>query len=79
MCPQVDIELSFTSVKDVQNLVESLLTHSWPFDKNTIRTPFPRITYEDAMTTYGTDKPDLRYELKVSNILCVFKLLLLSF
>ena len=66
LCPQVDIELSFTTIKGVQDLVESLLTYSWPFDKSTIRTPFPRITYEDALKTYGTDKPDLRYELKVS-------------
>lgn len=65
---QVDIELSFTTDKGVQDLVESLLTYSWPFDKSSIQTPFPRITYEDAMRTYGTDKPDLRYELKIQDL-----------
>lgn len=65
---QVDIELSFTTEDHVQSLVESLLSYSWPSKKPKIKIPFPKITYNEAMKTYGTDKPDLRYELKIQDL-----------
>ncbi|GFR26521.1 aspartate--tRNA ligase, mitochondrial [Trichonephila clavata] len=61
---QVDIELSFTTVKDIQNLIEKLIKYSWPPEKGDIKIPFTCLKYDDAIHYYGTDKPDLRYEMK---------------
>ncbi|GIY88960.1 aspartate--tRNA ligase, mitochondrial [Caerostris extrusa] len=65
---QVDIELSFTTAKDIQNLIEQLIKYSWPTEKGEIKTPFQCLKYEDAMRYYGTDKPDLRYEMKLQDV-----------
>ncbi|GFX58684.1 aspartate--tRNA ligase, mitochondrial, partial [Trichonephila clavipes] len=65
---QVDIELSFTTVKDIQNLIEKLIKYSWPPGKGDIKIPFTCLKYEDAMHYYGTDKPDLRYEMKLQDL-----------
>ena len=63
---QIDVELSFVRRKDILNLIEQLLLSSWPPIAGKIRVPFPRITYSDAMRSYGTDKPDLRFDMRVS-------------
>ena len=60
---QVDLELGFTSQQEVQALVEGLLRRCWPEE---LMTPFPRITFSQAMTQYGTDKPDVRFKWRVS-------------
>lgn len=62
---QVDIEASFTTAKDIQRLVECLLKYSWPEGKPMISIPFSRMTFKDAMHQYGSDKPDLRYDMKL--------------
>ncbi|XP_054724608.1 aspartate--tRNA ligase, mitochondrial-like [Uloborus diversus] len=64
---QLDIEISFTTAKDIYSLIELLLKHSWPKNRS-IKTPFPSMTYADAIRLYGTDKPDIRYELKIQNL-----------
>jgi aspartyl-tRNA synthetase len=60
---QLDMELSFTSQDEVLNLVEGLMTamvkELYP-DKTITASPWPRLTYDDAMAQYGNDKPDLR-------------------
>lgn len=60
---QLDIEMSFVEQEDILELVERLYTEIvrrvFP-DKKIIQTPFPRISYQEAMQEYGTDKPDLR-------------------
>ncbi|CAL1286878.1 unnamed protein product [Larinioides sclopetarius] len=65
---QVDIELSYTCAKGVQNLIEQLIQYCWPVEKGEIQTPFKCLTYEEAMHSYGTDKPDLRYEMKLQDV-----------
>lgn len=65
---QLDIELSFTDRDKILELVENVLAHCWPDFCNVITTPFPRLTYADAMEQYGTDKPDLRFDMKLTNI-----------
>ncbi len=67
---QLDLEMSFVTQEDVFNVAEPLmieLTHAFS-DKKVMWDPFPRIKWHDSMNTYGTDKPDLRYELKLQDI-----------
>ena len=65
---QVDIEMSFIDQAGIQALIEGLVQYAWPDDKGTMRTPFPSMTYEEAMRDYGVDKPDTRFEMKVDAI-----------
>ncbi len=71
---QVDIEASFIEPEDIQGLVERILTHTYKkvLDID-IKTPFRRITYKDAMETYGSDKPDARYELFIEDFKPLFE------
>lgn len=62
---QLDIELSFTNREGIMQLVEEVLRYSWPKEYSKIQTPFRRITYEEALEKYGTDKPDIRFGLTV--------------
>jgi len=60
---QLDIELSFIDEEDIYSLMEKLMTFVWKKVLNQdIETPFPRITYKDAMEKYGNDRPDTREE-----------------
>lgn len=77
---QLDIEMSFITQEDIFNLIEELFKETL---KNTldldVNIPFPRITYEEAMNTYGSDKPDLRYDLKIKDVTQILKDLPLDF
>ena len=50
----------------IMSLIEDLLVASWPDEVGTINAPFPHMTYEQAMRLYGSDKPDARFDIKVS-------------
>lgn len=63
---QIDVELTFARRSHIMNLIEQLLLNSWPPSAGKIRLPFPRITYADAIKHYGTDKPDVRFDMRVS-------------
>ena len=67
---QLDLEMSFVEEDDVLGLIEALytelLTQLFP-DKQILR-PFPRLTYAKSMALYGTDKPDLRFGLEMSDL-----------
>ncbi|CAH2269125.1 jg17340 [Pararge aegeria aegeria] len=67
---QLDIELSFTSLNGIINLIELLLIKT--FDGKLPKLPFKRITYMEALESYGTDKPNLRYDLKLKNVSSLF-------
>ncbi|MBI4214239.1 MAG: aspartate--tRNA ligase [Chloroflexi bacterium] len=59
---QLDLEMSFVEQDDVLGLAEDLFTRmSRALTTKNVPTPFPRLTYDEAMTLYGSDKPDLRY------------------
>ena len=67
---QLDLEMSFVNEPDVLNLIEGLyaglvreLTPQFE-----VKTPFPYLTYDDAMARYGSDKPDLRYGLEMADV-----------
>ncbi len=67
---QLDMELSFVDQEDVLNLIERLfieLVHEVTPHKRML-TPFPRLTYAEAMSRYGSDKPDLRYGLELVDV-----------
>jgi len=63
---QIDIELSFTEENEVIEITEGLLKEIFREAGIEVETPFPRISYKEAMEKYGTDRPDLRisYEIK---------------
>lgn len=63
---QLDIELSFTDRDHIMALIEDLLVYSLPTGPAASPSkPFPRMTYATAMETYGSDKPDIRFDMKL--------------
>ena len=65
---QLDVEMSFVDQEDVIALAERLLANVWATIGHEISTPIPRLTYEEAMRRYGTDKPDLRFDLEITEM-----------
>ncbi|MBI3365856.1 MAG: aspartate--tRNA ligase [Ignavibacteriae bacterium] len=66
---QIDVEMSFADEQDVQNVVEGLMTRFFKeLNGVDVPKPFPRLTYKEAMETYGSDKPDTRFDLKFTNV-----------
>jgi aspartyl-tRNA synthetase len=68
---QLDMEMSFVDQEDVLTLVENCLTEvveTQRPDKKIQQKPFPRMSYEHAMHTYGSDKPDLRFGLEFTDV-----------
>ncbi len=62
---QLDIEMSFVDQDDVISLTEEILAALWSLIGYSIPTPIQRISYAEAMTRYGTDKPDLRFGVEL--------------
>ncbi|MBA4609312.1 aspartate--tRNA ligase [Aeromicrobium sp. Marseille-Q0843] len=70
---QLDIEMSFVEPDDVMALAEEIYVALWKLIDVDLPTPFPRITYADAMSKYGSDKPDLRFDLELVELTDYFK------
>ena len=73
---QLDFEMSFVTQEDVFGAIEPVL--SGVFDefsrgRSVTPPPFPRITYKDSMLKYGSDKPDLRNPIEISDVTEIFK------
>ncbi len=64
---QIDIEASFVGQEDVIGFVEAVLVALWDEAGHAIARPFPRLPWREAMERYGTDKPDLRYDLAIAD------------
>lgn len=63
---QVDVEMSFVNEEDIYSLIEGLIKKIWKELVGVdVQTPFPRLTYDYAMNTYGTDKPDTRFGCEI--------------
>ncbi len=66
---QLDIEMSFVDEADVLEINEELMAHVVRVATGAeIVTPFPRLTYQDAMDRYGSDKPDVRFGLELTDV-----------
>ena len=71
---QLDIEMSFVTEEDIICTVERILQHVFKKVHNTqIEIPFPRMTYDEAFGSYGSDKPDLRFGLKIRECTQLFE------
>ena len=66
---QVDLEMSFVEMEDVLSLIEGYMKRAFKevLDVD-IQLPLPRLTYQDAMERYGSDKPDTRYGMEIYDI-----------
>jgi aspartyl-tRNA synthetase len=65
---QLDIEMSFVEEDDVIALGEQLATAIWALIGHDVGAPFPRITYRESMDRYGSDKPDLRFDVPITEL-----------
>jgi len=68
---QFEIEMSFVEQEDIITIMEECfieVTKKLVPQKSILKTPFPRMTWEQAMTEYGSDKPDIRYDFKIKPI-----------
>jgi aspartyl-tRNA synthetase len=71
---QLDLEMSFISEKEIQETIEELLKYVWKKGLGVdIQTPFARMTYDEAFSKYGSDKPDLRFDLKINDVTSLFE------
>jgi len=70
---QIDIEMSFVEEEDVMNIAEKLVKKIYIDMLNiNIDYDFPKMTYEEAFSIYGSDKPDTRFELKIEQLNSIF-------
>ena len=66
---QLDMEISFIDEAGIQDLAEDMMCTAFnEVLEVTLEAPFPRMTYQDAMQTYGSDKPDLRFEMPLVDV-----------
>ena len=70
---QIDCEMSFVNQKDVMNIFEDFIKELFFKIKNIKLNDFPILSYEDAMKKYGSDKPDIRFDMQIHNLNEVLK------
>jgi aspartyl-tRNA synthetase len=71
---QIDMEMSFIDIDDIIGVCEGLIKHIWKKAIGvSVDSPFKRITYDEAMNKYGSDKPDLRLGLELTDVTDILK------
>jgi aspartyl-tRNA synthetase len=70
---QIDVEMSFCDQEDVMRVAEKLLGDIFRACGKEIPAKFDRMTYKEAMETYGSDKPDMRYEMPMVDVIDIFE------
>jgi aspartyl-tRNA synthetase len=66
---QIDVEMSFVTVQDIQRTMEGLMAHIFKEVLGiTLELPFPVLTYDEAMSRYGADKPDIRFGMELKDV-----------
>ena len=76
---QIDMEMSFVTIDDIHEIVEGLMKEIFKTAGKELKTPFPKLSFHDAMEKYGSDKPDLRYTLEMKNVNEIFKIQALKY
>lgn len=70
---QIDVEMSFCDQEDVIKVAEKLIHDTFKACGKEVPTSFQRMTYNEAMENYGSDKPDMRYDLKMTEVSDIFE------
>jgi aspartyl-tRNA synthetase len=71
---QIDVEVSFVTEEQIFSLIEGLLAQIFFHVRGVeVQRPFPRLTYEEAMNRYGTDKPDRRFDIELAALDDLFR------
>ena len=70
---QIDMEMSFVTIEDIHTIVEGLMKELFTTAGEELTIPFAKLPYNESMDKYGSDKPDLRYDLQMKNVSGVFK------
>lgn len=71
---QVDVEMSFIDENDIINTMEAYMAHVFKTCLGlTLKTPFPRIAYQDAIDRYGKDSPDTRFSMELKDLTDILK------
>ena len=71
---QLDMELSFVNEDDIMTINEELISYVFKKVKGIeVKTPLMRMKYDDAIKNYGSDKPDLRFDMKINDVTNLFK------
>jgi aspartyl-tRNA synthetase len=70
---QFDLEMSFVAEEDIQGVIERLVQHAvQTVFKQEVKLPLPRMKYDEAFSSYGSDKPDLRFGMKIHQVTSLF-------
>ncbi len=71
---QIDLEMSFVEQEDIQTIIEGLFKRLWKDVLDIeIETPFARMSYDEAMRRFGSDKPDLRFGMEIKTVTDIVK------
>jgi aspartyl-tRNA synthetase len=71
---QIDCEMAFVERDDILNMFEGLVKHMFSVIKNIeFKDAFPKMSYDEAVNTYGTDRPDIRFEMKIKELTDIVK------
>lgn len=70
---QVDIEMSFPTQDDLFSLIEGMMAKIFAMNGISISVPLPRMTFEEAVERYGSDKPDTRFDVFIQDFTNIFK------
>ena len=71
---QLDMEMSFVDEEDIMEIVEGLVAHIFKEVKGmNLKLPLMKMKYDDAIKNYGSDKPDLRFEMKINDVNSIFE------
>jgi len=66
---QIDVEMSFVTVQDIQRTMEGMMAHVFKEILNmTLELPLPVLSYDEAMSRYGVDKPDIRFGMELKDV-----------
>lgn len=77
---QIDVEMSFIQEEDIRDLVERLFFKLWQDMLNVkLKSPYKIFSYDESLEKFGTDKPDLRYDLEIKELTDYFKGTLVGF